>query len=225
MKRDKDFIQSRLYEKDGKLFCKDKMVVEFPKWYEDKGLASIQEVAYVYGIFVMCIGERYSVSVIPTLCAFTPILVSEVERDGVVYTQFVFGKDDPVLDNMKVVKHDILSYNFFETFYMQARVPWYVEYEDLVRVMDNLPKYGKSNLGANFISNELVSSFITRSEKNKKLFYRQGGGKAVFVDLMSPYYSSLSGINTLAGNYFTQSLTSAIVQKKTRSTKLEELVR
>ena len=75
------------------------------------------------------------------------------------------------------------------------------------------------------ISNELVTSFIARDESNKKSFFRQKQNKLVFIDLMSPYYSSLSGINTLAGNYFTQSLTSAIVQPKSQATKLESLVR
>lgn len=225
MKRDKDFIQSQLYEKDGKLYCKQKTIIEFPKWYQDKGLANIQESTYVYGIFAICMGDKYSVSLIPTLCAMTPIMITEIERDGVVYTQFNFGKDDVVLDNVKVVKHDILSFTFFETFYMQARTPWYIGYEDMTRIMDNLPKYANSNLGANMISNELVTSFIARDESNKKTFFRQKQNKLVFIDLMSPYYSSLSGINTLAGNYFTQSLTSAIVQPKSQATKLESLVR
>lgn len=226
MKRNSEFVASKLYTKDGKIYCKEKCIIEFPKWYQDKDLASIQEVAYIYGIFSIIIGDQYSVSVIPTLIATVPIMVNEVERNGVTYIQFLYGKDDPIIDNTKAVKHDILSYNFFETFYMYARIPWYIEYEDLLRIMDNLPKYAKSNVGDNFISNELTTSFITRNKDNKQEFFRQGNGKGYeYVDLMNVYYSALSTTNKIAGNYFQESLVSAIVQKEKQPTKLENLVR
>jgi len=226
MKRDKDFISSKLYIKDGKIYCKEKCIIEFPKWYEDKELATIQDVVYFYGVFSIIIGDKYSVSVIPTLCQTTPIMIKEIERDGVVYNQFVYGKDDCIISNTKVVKNELLSYNFFETFYMYARVPWFIEYEDLVRIMDNLPIYANSNVGGNFISNELTTSFITRVKDDKKKFFRQDSGKKFeYVDLMNVYYSALSTVNKIAGNYFMESMTSAIVQKEPKTTKLEDLVR
>jgi hypothetical protein len=226
LKRNKDFISSKLYTKDGKIYCKEKCTIEFPKWYEDKELATIQDSVQFYGVFAIIIGDQYSVSIIPTLCQTTPIMVREIEREGIVYNQFIYGKDDCILDNVNVVKVEILSYNFFETYYMYARAPWYIEYEDLVRIMDNLPGYAKSNVGDNYISNEVVTSFITRSKADKKVFFRQNGTKGFeYVDLLSPYFSSLSTVNKLGGNYFTNSLVSAIVQPETSTTKLEEHVR
>lgn len=226
MKRDKDFINKNLYIKEGKIYCKQKTILEFPKWYEDKDLASIQEVAYVYGIFALIIGDSYSVSVIPTLVPTVPIMVNEIERDGIIYTQFVYGKDDCIIDDIKVVKHDILSYNFFESFFMYAKIPWYVEYEDIVKIMDNLVPYAKSNVGDNMIASELVTSFIARSSKDKKLFYRQvGTGQYEFINLLSPYYAPRNTLNRLAGNYMTDSIVSAIVEKSDNTTKLEGHVR
>ena len=226
MKRDPVYIKSLLYMKDGKIYCKEKCIIEFPKWYEDKELASMQEVSYVYGIFAIIVGDKYSVSIIPTLCAMVPIMVNEVERNGVVYTQFVYGKDDCIIDSVSVVKRDILSYNFFESYYMYARVPWFVEYEDLVRVMDSLFKYGASKVGDNWLANELTSSFITRSKSNKNLFYRQvQKGEYDYVDLMNVFYSARGTVHGLAGGYFQNGLVSNIVQQKKESTKLEQVVR
>lgn len=226
MKRDKTFIQSKLYAKDGKIYCKEKCIIEFPKWYEEKELANIQEVAYIYGIFAIIIGDTYSVSVIPTLCAMVPIMVNEVERDGVVYTQFVFGKDDPIIDSVQVVKHDILSYNFFETYFTYARIPWYIDYEDIIRITDNLRKYGGSGVGDSYIANELVVSFITRNRKDKKLFYRQDVKDGYeYVDLMNVRYSALSTLASVSGGYYSEGLVSALVQKEKEPTKLEQLVR
>ena len=223
MKRDSAFIQSELYKKDGKIYSKQKTILEFPKWYLDKDLASIQEVSYVYGIFALIIDDKYSVSTIPTLCSTVPVLVNEVERDGVLYIQFVYGKDDVVLDNVKVVKEELLSYNFFETYIVYAKIPWFVEPLDMVSIMNNLPKYGKSNVGANPIINELVVSFMTRSAKDKRVFYRQTTGKDeyAYVDLMNLYYAALSTTSKLGGSYFNKGLVSAIVQKEKEPSKLE----
>lgn len=224
--RDADFVQSKIYEKDGKLYVKEKTIIEFPKWYEDKELASIQEVAYIYGIFAIIIGDKYSVSVIPTLIPTIPILVNEIERDGIIYTQFVYGKDDCIIENINVVKHDILSYNFFETYFMYAREPWYVEYEDLVKIMDNLVPYAKSNVGDSHISSELVVSYITRDKSNHKKFYRQVEGKVKYeyVDLMNVYSSVFSTTNRLAGGYFTNGMVSSLVQPSKTVSKIETLV-
>jgi len=49
MKRDKDFIQSKLYLKDGKIYTKEKTVIEFPKWYENKELLDIQDFTFLFG--------------------------------------------------------------------------------------------------------------------------------------------------------------------------------
>ncbi len=223
MKRDPKFISSQLYEKDGKIYTKQKTIIEFPKWYADKDLASLQEVSYVYGLFAMIIGDSYSVSVIPTLCSTVPILVNEVERDGELFTQFVYGKDDPILDNTKVIKKELLSYNFFETYFMYARIPWFMTPDDLVKAMDNLPRYAKSNVGNNFIANELIVSFVTRDKNDKRVFYRQtdGKGQYSYVDLMNVYYSALSTVSKIGGNYFTRGIVSAVIQKEKEPNKLE----
>ena len=226
MKRDKDFIKSKIYVKDGKVYTKEKTIIEFPKWYENKELLDIQDVTYLYGVFAIIIDDKYSVSLIPTLVNTTPIIIREVERENGTYIQFVYGKDDVLIDNTNVVKKDLLSYNLFENFFIYAKSPWFMAYEDLIRVMDNLFKYSNSNLGDNFVASELVTSFIARTKKDKCVFLRQDpNAEAEYVDLTNVYYSALSTLNKVAGNYFTEGLTSALVQKEVTPTKLENLVR
>jgi len=226
MKRDKDFIQSKLYLKDGKIYTKEKTVIEFPKWYENKELLDIQDVTYLFGVFAIIIGDKYSVSIIPTLINTSPIIIREVERDNITYIQFVYGKDDVLIDNINVVKKDLLSYNLFENFFIYAKAPWFMEYEDLIKVLDNVYPYANSNLGNNFIATELVTSFIARTKKDKSIFLRQDPtAQAEYVDLTNVYFSALSTLNKVAGNYFTEGLTSALVQKEKEPTKLENLVR
>jgi len=226
LKRDKEFIKNNLYIKNNKVYTKEKTIIEFPLWYENKELLDIQDVTYLYGIFSIIIGDKYSVSIIPTYITTNPIIINEIERDGIIYGQFIYGKDDCIIDNTNVIKKELLSYNLFENFFIFAKIPWFINYEDLIKITDNIFKYAKSNLGENYLATELVASFISRDKTNKTVFHRQNLKNEIdYVDLTNVYYSALSTTTKLAGNYFTESLTSALVQKEEVPTKLENLVR
>ncbi len=227
--RDKAFIEQNLIVKDNKVFTKEKLIIEFPKWYENKEFLDRQSVTYLYGVFAMIIGNKYSVSVIPTLITTQPIMVNEVEKEDGEYIQFIYGKGDCIIENINVVKKELLAYNLFENFFIYSRVPWFIEYEDLIRITDNLSNYAKSNLGNNQIAMELVISFIARCVEDKRLFFRQKEkdykSTPEYVDLLNIYWSVRSSAGKLGGNYFSRSLVSAIVQPETEETKLEKLVR
>lgn len=226
LKREPQVIQKYLTNKEDAYFTSHAMVIEFPQWYEVKGLYKNESVHYLYGIFAMIVGDSYSVSLIPTVVTTSPVAVKEIDRDGVPYIQLLYAAGSKVLQSNKAIMQPFLAYDFFDGFFMQAKVPWFVEYEDLCTLMDNTVSYGGTNLGINQTSNELLCSFIARSAKDKRKFFRVNPTeKVAFVDLMDVRYSSLSTVNKLAGNYFNESLVSALVHKETQPTTLEKHVR
>lgn len=225
--RDPEFIKKHLYTKGESIHSKEKVIIEFPAWYEEKGLYEAQELTTLYGVFAIIIGDKYSVSRIPTFIKTAPIAVTEVDRDGDIYTQLLYGKDDPIIHSTKVIKHTISSYTYFETNFMKTREPWFIKPRDVVLTMDNMQRYAGSGLGSNYIANEFIVSFITRSSVDKKKYYRQTDGKGpyVYVDLMNVFYSTVGLANKLSGNFLKSSITSAIVQKNIGETKLERHLR
>ena len=227
LKRDPDFISKQIYLKGESYHSKEKTIIEFPAWYGEKGFYEAQELTTLYGVFAIIIGDKYSVSRIPTFIKTAPIAVSEIDRNGETYIQLLYGKDDPIIHSVKAIKHSISSYTYFETNFMKTREPWFIEPDDVVLTMDNMPKYAGSNIGANFIANEFIVSFITRSSKDKTKYYRQTDGKGPYeyVDLMNVFYSTVGLANKLSGNYLKSSIVSAIVQKNTGETKLERHLR
>lgn len=224
--RDPDFIKSNLYTENNKLYTKEKTIIEFPKWYEDKNLLSYENKTSLYAIFALIIGDKYSVSTIPTTIYTNPVTIEEVKRGDTEYYRFVYGKGNILIEDLNVIKKELLSFNMFESFFIQARVPWFIEYEDLIKLLDNLEPYAKSALGSSYIATELVCSFISRSKEDKLVFFRQyQKSHPEYVDLLNVYYSALSTTGKIAGNYFTQALVSSIVQKQQEVTKLETFVR
>ncbi len=228
LKRNAKSISSKItISKDG-VTCSDRCTIEFPKWYQDKGLATIEKEVTLYGIFAIIVGDEYSVSFMPTLCSSKPISISEIEReDGETYTQLHFAKGDKILEGNSLVKQGRLAVALMENFYMAAKMPWFIEYEDCVRILDNAPIYSGTGMGSAPVASELLSSFIARSSKDKKVYYRQvnATGEIAWVDLLNPYYSIRNNVNKIAGGYLSDNLVSAIVEDSKSSTKLERLAR
>lgn len=226
MKRDKDYIKSVVIKKDDGYYATKKTIIEFPKWYQDKGLYEISDNTFLYGIFAMIVDDKYSVSRIPTVMNTTPLMVKEIDRDGETYIQLIYGPGDRVINSQNVLMQPFLSYEYFNGFYMLARMPWFIDYEDLIFTMDNTVKYAGNNLGSNNVGNEVLPTFISRQQEDKRMFYRSNPtGKPYFVGLMDVRYSALSTINKQAGNYPEESLVSALIIKEEKPTTLENHVR
>lgn len=226
MKRDKDYIKSVIIKKDDGYYATKKTIIEFPKWYQDKGLYEISDNTFLYGIFAMIVDDKYSVSRIPTVMNTTPLMVKEIDRDGETYIQLIYGPGDRVINSQNVLMQPFLSYEYFNGFYMLAKIPWFIDYEDLIFTMDNTVKYAGNNLGSNNVGNEVLPTFISRQQKDKRMFHRSNPtGKPYFVGLMDVRYSALSTINKQAGNYPEESLVSALIIKEEKPTTLENHVR
>ena len=226
MKRDAEFIKSQMYVKDNKLYCKSKTIIEFPKFYEGKNLLEMSKLTSVYGVFCTIVNDKYSVSLIPAMITTQPLIVDEVEKNDMEYYQFLYAKDSVLIDNLTVIKNKLLSYEIFNNLFMLNKMAWFLEYEDLVRLMDNLPRYADSGIGDNPISNEVIVSFVTRYKNDPMVFHRNKLKEPyMYVDLNDVYYSAKSTLNKIAGNYFNEGLISAINMKETTPTALEKLVR
>ena len=66
LKRDKDYVRSTITKKDDGYYTTKKTIIEFPKWYETKGLYEISDNTFVYGIFAMIVDDKYSVCLLYT---------------------------------------------------------------------------------------------------------------------------------------------------------------
>lgn len=225
-KRDKEFIISKLYEQDGKYCCKEACYIEVPLRYVNAGLLEIGIVCNLIGIYRLVIGDKYSVSVVPSFIRTAPYTIEEVKINEIEYYRLHYLKDYPVIENTEVLRKDILTYFIFDEFIMKGKVPWYLEYDDYGKIYDLAAKYAATGVGDNQAIIELLISYLTRQKNNLKEYARLNPLTPYkYVPLDSVYYSSPSTVNKLAGNRFSEGVVSAIVQRTNSASKVEELVR
>lgn len=223
MKRNSAYIRERIAKKGSQVITQERCIIEFPDWYLTKELSVFGAVSAVYGVFAIIMGDNYTTSTIPTLIETKPIMINKIKRDDEVYVQLHYNKGDVLIENEKLLQKDVMGYTLFESFYMYAKVPWFVNYEDGVKILDNMPRYSGSGVGRNPIANEVLISFLTRLKEDKSRFHRQHPDKPyAFIDLMDVFYGVSTVTNKIAGNYFKPSLVSAIVKKDKQTSKLEQ---
>jgi hypothetical protein len=226
MKRDPTYFKSIITKKDNTLITKEDIKIEFPKRYLDKGLAKIGSKIEIYGIFAFTKDDKYSVSNIPAMIHTSPILINEKSVNEVEYIVFEYGKDSPVVSEITVLKNNILTEALFQEFIVNGKMPWFIEYEDVIVMFKNMVKYASSAIGENHISSELITSYIARSKKDIKLFHRNAPNEDyIFAPLDDVFYSANSTFAKLAGNYFSDAIISAIEQPEKSPTQLEKLLR
>lgn len=223
LERDPEFIKKHVSVKNDKVVTNAQTIIEFPQWYFEKGLAFQGEKVSFYGIFAMIIDGKYSVSIIPTTMVANPLILGTIKRGDVEYIQMSFAPGDTILESTDVVKEANKSQNMFKDFFMYSNIPWYVSYEDLAKIMNNLMPYAASRIGANPITNELLTSFVTRDATNPSRYYRQTTmkGDLMFVDIMDKFLSVKGTVNRLAGGYFQTGIVSALADPSEKPSNIE----
>lgn len=228
MIRDPSHINKQLIQKDKVIYAAKELYIEFPKRYEQRELVEQGQEIAVYGVFAIIDPEveKYSVSLIPAFIKTEPLNVREIEREGTTFIQFQYAKDVPIVASTTVTRNKITSYDLFEEFYLDGKAPWYMEYKDMYKLLSNLKRYADSNIGANTLSNELITSYITRNEEDPTIYYRQATNKPyTFVALENVFYSTVGTLNKISGAYFTDGLVASLVNKEDKPTDIENIVR
>lgn len=222
--RDKEFMGKLISIKGDKVYCSKRCSIEFPSWYIDKGLAKFGHDTAFMGICAIVVDNKYCVTTVPTIVRSNPIDMNQIERNGVPYTRLEFGPGDPIYSNTSVVKETLLSYDFFNHFFLRTKVPWFIEYHDMVKLMNNLMKYAGSGVGRSPIGNELTVAFVTRDAKDPLKFYRQTDmkGEYIFVDLMDIYLSVRNTMDRLTGGYYKDALVGSLLAPAQEPTDIEK---
>lgn len=218
----------------GQVLTKAKCKIQVPVRFSEIGLGQIGIETYTYGLFPLILESGdYAVCNVTALFELNPSKLAMVTIDEVEYHEFHFDAGTVVFKSTDLVKRETLIYNVFDEFIFKGKIPWYVEYDDVGKLFDTAKKHAGSNVGNNAEVIEFVASMISRNKDDRTKFLRETIksykdttiDKIDYVPLASVFWSVNSTMNKLAGSYFNDGVTSALVNPSERAHKIEKILR
>lgn len=145
--------------------------------------------------------------------------------DKFIKATFQFG--DCFIANTMVSKTQDFGYVIFYELINSGNRSKHLTYDKIVKIFDMLGSVCDVKANTNRKTAELLMSWIYRSKDNLSIFYRQTDMKEPPVTLMfkDTAHAAISTTGKLIGNYWDDSLRSAIVSPATETSDVEEILR
>lgn len=218
----------------GQVLTKKDCRVQIPVRFTEIGLGEIGINTFSYGFFpiIFDTGE-YAVMNVCSMVELNPYKLTIVSIEDVDYYEFHFDAGQVVIKTTDLVKREALMYNVFDEFVFKGKLPWYAEYDDVGKLFDTAKHHADSNVSQNLEVIEFIASMISRSKADRTKYIRTVANsyedvkleKVDFVPLKSVFYSVNSTLNKIAGSYFNDGVTSALVQRSENVEKIEAIIR
>lgn len=218
----------------GQYIAKVPCKIQAPVRFSEVGLGNMGVEVFLYGLFPIILESgEYGVINIPALVELDPSKIDIITIGEEEYHELTFEEGQVVIKNGSVVRRKTLMFNIFDELIFKGKVPWYVTYEDLGKAFDGAKEYGDSNVGETNETLELVTSMVTRASSDRTKYIRTTAktyddvslGKLAYVPLKSVFYSINSTLNKLTGSYFSEGVTSALVNPTNEVGKIEAILR
>lgn len=232
--RDPSKVKSTLVEDGDRLITKTGCKIYIPTRWTDKNLAVVGKEIRVVSVFPIVVDDKYySISSAVAAMPLTPSRTSIVTIADEECYEFLFEKGSVVCPNVNLVRISNTAYYLYDEIIAKARVPWYLDYEDILRLLHTAKMHADITLAANNVPMELLAATIARQSKDVTKYYRHqvSTGKAAQVD--QPDYVPLGNVllgatNTTAklmGNYLDDGITSALINPTDQIDTVETLFR
>jgi hypothetical protein len=177
--------------------------------------------------------STYSVCNVNAMVEIVPDRTLVTQINGTDYYEFFFEPNSQVIKTLNLVQEGTIVYNVFNEFLLMAKIPWYIDYDDLGKLFDTASKYAKSGIGDVPETIEFFSSIVARPVKDRANYIRTAltsysdasSNNLSFIGLTNVFYAIHSTMNKLAGNYFNDALISALVTPSTETTVVEKILR
>lgn len=234
-KKDKPYVMSTLVERDdGSVITKTGCAIYIPKRYIEKSIAQIGSENYTLGIFpIVTPDKKFLLFNAIAFVYLNPVEFNTVYIDAEEYVEFKFDPGSVVIKSLSLVQKDTLVYNVFNECISGGHIPWFVDYDDSGSLFDTASTIAGTSIGQNPEQIEILIASITRQPNNKMMCYRnldqsiieKGSVMPVRVPLKSVTYSAKSTTNKLAGAYFDEGISSALINPTTKPDTIGTILR
>lgn len=208
--------------------------IYIPTRYKEKALAVVGDEIRVLATFCFTAEDAcYSVWRICAKMQLTPTSMTTVKVNGDEFFEFYFEAGQTICPNLNLVRHAADAYNLYDEVIAKGHIPWYFGYEDIGKLLLTAPDHAGITLAANNVPLEIIAAAITRSRKDRTIYYRHTVDTLSDVHRLSPAFIAFRSIMygatnvtaKLMGSYFDEGLLSSLVQRSERKEDVETLLR
>lgn len=234
-KRNPDKLREQLVKTaSGQIFCKTDCYIHTPVRYVEKKLSSIGVRTYVFGWApVILVTGEYCVLNICGRIEINPYKVNMVTINGADYYEFFFPANTPIIVTENVVQDDKIIYFIVDEHDFLAKVPWFMNYEDVGKLLDSSRKYADSRAAEVLEVPEVMAAVMGRDKDDERVYLRhvldkyknKASENVQFVPLTSVHLSVTGAINRIAGNFFEPAVEGEIVSPSKNVDEIEKLLR
>ena len=219
---------------DNSVITKNGCKIYFPVRFTEKQLAEVGMDNMCVGIFPIVVQDKYySVLLVNAIINLRPIEVNKVKYEEVEYYELVFEPGSVVIETLSLVQEGKLLFRIYDEFFAKGKIPWYISYEDLGNILDTSKSIAGADIGGGVEVVQLLTSLVSRDSSNLNRYYRtivQSKGDLMknppkFVPLKSVMYSATNTVNKIAGSYFSDGITSALLTPSERVENIEQILR
>lgn len=219
--RDASILDKVIHEQDGALLAMKKLQIHIPFRYVSVKLASIGKDVNTAAIFAIVVDGKYMVSNVCSNMQLTPSSIYSERINGDEYYILEFDAGSVITPRTSLVVDDNVTYNAYNEFIGKAKLPWFLNYEDVGKCVANAHYYSNLHLSGTNAVIELLVASIARDADDVKKFYRETittlDEQNTRPPVILPFKSIISGttntMGKLIGSYFDEGMTSALTNE------------
>lgn len=235
LKRNQSVLTELVVEVDKVLVARKACTIIIPFRWVKAGLLELGKTNYCATIFpIVDDNGSYAVSNVCTKMEITPSSIEMIRYDGEEFYAFKFDKGSVICPTTTLVQDANFSYLIYDELVQKAKAPWFLNYDDVGRVMATSKSHSGVNLADTNAIFELIVASLSYDGKLKnqyrevissldetelRRFKRQG------VALNSVVYAATNKMNKLMGGYIEDGLTSALTETESPTSGVEQLLR
>jgi len=234
LKRNSDLIKSKLKTVGNSIITNVNLSILVYHKFVDKEMTILDNVCKVVGIIaIMDDDNNYAIMTVPGVMSVEPNEIEDIEIDGEHYYKLVIIKGEALISDTTIVKDTGYVYKVFDLLVLKGKVPFFLNYEDMLSLFKNFPEYTGTKIGKDTLPFEIFTAMIARDKNDPTKDFRltvKTHNDAIkeppkWVGLMNIYYSFGSTLSKIAGSYFKTGVLVAAVNKNKKQTKLEKILK
>lgn len=232
LKRDAGVVGKAFKElEDNSLVALKEARVYFPARFTEQHLATVEVETYCIGHFAIVVDNCYAYFNVNAMVRFDPAEVNKVVWEDEEYYELVFFPGSIVIPNLMLAKVDTNVYHIYNGILSKGRIPWYISYDDLMKIFTTAPEFAGASVGSEHEVIEVLVSLIARNPNNPTEYFRTIAGKEgapdkpLYISFKSVEYAATNTTNKLGGANFARGVVAALVDPSTRLERIETSLR